>query len=218
MFNIDCHKSNLVIGAAGEPEREEVTMKHTIMILMTLLLFVHRATPVAANEPLKAKLEKLITDVQKIIEKAEPVFRDDVFGQWAKLTFGIRHMTYIVDTRDPDKTLGVVTFMCKVTQSDYFATKEEAEQAPIKNMVPQLIPCRATYEWQADRWQYTGGSTYVRRGNWEPIPTDKPNAFPQLYFDLMKGTPQSSLSQPNKQEDAPPQEGSSQSSPEAAAS
>ena len=97
-------------------------------------------------------------------------------------------MTYIVDTRDPEKTLGIVTFTCKVTQSDFFETKEEAEQAPIKNMIPRLIPCRATYEWKADRWEYTGGATYIRGGDWKPIPTDKPDAFPQLYFDLMKGS------------------------------
>ena len=181
-------------------------MKRTIVLCTGLLLLVQAVPPVSAGDPLKAKLEKLITDIQPLIEKTEPVFRDEVLKQWARLTFGIRHMTYIVDTRDPENTLGIVTFTCKLTQSDFFETKEEAEQAPIKNMIPQLIPCRAIYAWKSNRWEYTGGATYVRRGDWKPIPTDKPNAFPQLYFDLMKSPPKSSISQPKAPQKGSPQE------------
>jgi len=161
-------------------------MKHA-MILVLGLGFAFSTTILSfADDALKARLEKLVTDAQSEIDAAEPVFRDEVFLQWARLTFGIRHMTYIVDTRNPERVLGIVTFTCKVTQSDFFATKKEAQVAPIKNMIPQLIPCRATYEWKVDRWEYLHGATYVRKGDWKPIPTDKPNAFPQLYFNLMR--------------------------------
>ncbi len=173
-------------------------MKHQIfrsinLLLLSLLLFVCPissvlpVSPVSANDPLEEKLKELIVGAQEKIEQTEPVFHDDYFQQWARLVFGIRYMTYIVDTRDPEKTLGIVTFTCKVTQSDFFPTKEEAEQAPIKNMIPKLIPCRATYQWKADSWEYAGGAIYARRGEWKPIATDKPDAFPQLYFDLMRG-------------------------------
>ena len=172
-------------------------MKYSLIILVNLLLLTQPPSSVFAKEPLKERLEEFMAGVQKVIEQAEPVFQDSILLQWAKLTFGIRHMTYIVDTRNPDKTLGVVTFTCKVTQSDFFETREEAERAAIKNMIPRLIPCRATYEWKADRWEYTGGATYVRGGDWKPIPTDRPDAFPQLYFDLMKGRPAGSLSLPS---------------------
>ncbi len=154
--------------------------------LLPIFSLVLSATRVCADDALKQSLEDFVADVQTVIEETDPVFLDDVFQQWAKLTLGLEHMTYIVDTRDPQRTLGVVTFMCKVTQSDFFDTKEEAEAAPIKNMVARLVPCRATYEWQAGAWQFVDGATYVRRGDWEPVPTDKPNAFPQIYFDLMK--------------------------------
>ncbi len=185
-------------------------MKRTIVILVNLLLFIQPLSFAFAKEPLKKNLEEFIADIQKVIEQTEPVFRDDILLRWAKLTFGIRHMTYIVDTRDPEKTLGIVTFTCKVTQSDFFETKEEAEQALIKNMIPRLIPCRATYEWKANRWEYAGGATYVRGGDWKPISTDKPDAFPQLYFNLMKGPPTSSLSLPGTQAGETSQEQSSQ--------
>ncbi len=175
--------------------------RSSVLLLVTLLFFLQPFSSVCAKEPLKDSLEEFMTGVQKVIEQTEPVFQDDILLQWAKLTFGIRHMTYIVDTRNPDKTLGIVTFTCKVTQSDFFETKEEAEQAPIKNMIPRLIPCQATYEWKADRWEYTGGATYIRGGDWKPIPTDRPDAFPQLYFDLMKGLPTSSLRLPSRQEE-----------------
>ena len=165
-------------------------MQYIVIILVNLLLLIQPLSSIFAKGPLKEDLEEFMAGVQKVIEQAEPVFRDDVLLQWAKLTFGIGHMTYIVDTRNPEKTLGIVTFTCKVTQSDFFETKEEAEQAPIKNMIPSLIQCQATYEWKANRWTYTGGATYTR-GDWKPIPTDKPDAFPQLYFDLMKGPPNS---------------------------
>ncbi len=184
-------------------------MKYSVLILVNLLLFMQPLSSVFAREPLKENLEEFMAGVQRVIEQTEPVFQDDILLQWAKLTFGIRHMTYIVDTRNPEKTLGVVTFTCKVTQSDFFETREEAEQAPVKNMIPRLIPCQATYEWKADRWEYTGGATYIRGGDWKPIPTDKPDAFPQLYFDLMKGPSPSSLSLPSTQEEAS-QERSSQ--------
>ena len=184
-------------------------MKRIIVILVYLLLLIQPLSFVFAKEPLEKNLEGFIVALQKVIEQTEPVFRDDIMLRWAKLTFGIRHMTYIVDTRNPDKTLGIVTFTCKVTQSDFFETREEAEQAPIKNMIPRLIPCRATYEWKADRWEYTGGATYVRGGDWKPIPTDKPEAFPQLYFDLMKGSSTSSLSRPDTHAEETSQEQSS---------
>ena len=170
-------------------------MKHRIfrlinLLLLSLLLFVcpiSSVLPVSANDPLEEKLKELIVGAQEKIEQTEPVFHDDYFQQWARLVFGIRYMTYIVDTRDPEKTLGIVTFTCIVTQSDFFPTKEEAAQAPIKNMVPKLIPCRATYQWKAHSWEYAGGEIYARRGEWKPIATDKPDAFPQLYFNLMRG-------------------------------
>ncbi len=176
-------------------------MRYIVLILVSLLFFVQPLSSVFAKELLKESLEEFMAGVQKVIEQAEPVFQDSLLLRWAKLTFGIRQMTYIVDTRNPDKTLGVVTFTCTVTQSDFFETREEAKRATIKNMIPNLIQCRATYEWKADRWEYTGGETYIRGGDWKPIPTDKPDAFPQLYFDLMKGPPTSSLSLPNTQEE-----------------
>ena len=192
-------------------------MRYSIFILVSLLLFMQPLSSVLAREPLKENLEEFIVGVQKVIEQTEPVFQDDILLRWAKLTFGIRHMTYIVDTRNPDKTLGIVTFTCKVTQSDFFETKEEAEQAPVKNMIPRLIPCQTTYEWKADRWEYTGGATYIRGGDWKPIPTDKPDAFPQLYFDLMRGPPTSSLSLPSAQEGTSPEQSSQALTAEAAA-
>ena len=193
-------------------------MKYSVLILVTLLLFMQPLSSVFAKEPLKENLEEFMAGVQGVIEQTEPVFQDDILLQWAKLTFGIRHMTYIVDTRNPEKTLGIVTFTCKVTQSDFFETKEEAEQAPVKNMIPRLIPCQATYEWKADRWEYSGGATYIRGGDWKPIPTDRPDAFPQLYFDLMKGPSPSSLSLPSTQEEEASPEQSSQALTEEATS
>ena len=189
-------------------------MKHQIfrlinLLLLSLLLFVYPVYSVSANKPLEEKLKELIVGVQEEIEQAEPVFHDDYFQQWARLVFGIRHMTYIVDTRDPEKTLGIVTFTCKVTQSDFFPTKEEAEQAPIKNMIPKLVPCRTTYEWKAGSWEYAGGATYIRRGEWKPIPTDRPDAFPQLYFDLMRGPANKEYGPTNQQEQGTTQEQSS---------
>ena len=163
-----------------------------LLRIARLLLVFSIVLPAArtfADDSLKKSLEEFVAGIRTAIEETDPVFLDDVFRQWAKLTLGLEHMTYIVDTRDPQKTLGVVTFMCKVTQSDFFDTREEAEAAPIKNMVPQLIPCRATYERRDRAWAYVDGATYVRRGDWEPVPTDKPNAFPQIYFELMKPAP-----------------------------
>lgn len=187
-------------------KRRFVICLYTFWLPLSFLLFAAR---VSADETLRNSLEDFVADIQAVIEETEPVFLDDVFQQWARLTLGVESMTYIVDTRDPDRTLGVVTFMCKITQSDFFETKEEAEAAPIKNMVPRLIPCRVTYEWKAGSWKYVDGATYVRRGDWEPIPTDKPNAFPQLYFDLMKRAPASpsrrSLKQPGQSEKPAPQ-------------
>ena len=185
-------------------------MKHQIFRLINLLLLsllllvcpissVLPVSPVSANDPLEKKLKELIVGVQEKIEQAEPVFHDHYFQQWARMVFGIRHMTYIVDTRDPEKTLGIVTFTCKVTQSDFFLTKEEAAQAPIKNMVPKLIPCRATYQWKADSWEYASGALYARGGEWQPIATDKPDAFPQVYFDLMRGPANKEYGPQNKQ-------------------
>lgn len=161
-------------------------MKYAMILVLSVGFAFGTISFSFADAALKARLEKLVTDAQSEIDVAEPVFRDEVFLQWARLTFGIRHMTYIVDTRNPEHILGIVTFTCKVTQSDFFATKKEAQVAPIKNMIPQLIPCRATYEWKVDRWEYLHGATYVKKGDWKPIPIDKPNAFPQLYFNLMK--------------------------------
>ena len=175
-----------------------------LLRIVRLLLFFSIVLPAArtfADDSLKKSLEDFVADVQTVIEETDPVFLDDVFQQWAKLTLGLEHMTYIVDTRDPQQTLGVVTFMCKVTQSDFFDTKEEAEAAPIKNMVARLVPCRATYEWQAGAWQFVDGETYVRRGDWEPVPTDKPNAFPQIYFDLMKLEPAAAADEASRSPD-----------------
>jgi len=166
-------------------------MRYVVLILVNLLLLIQPLSSGFAKGPLKESLEEFIAGVQKVIEQTEPVFRDSILLQWAKLTFGIRQMTYSVDTRNPEKTLGVVTFTCTVTQSNFFETREEAEQATIKNMIPNVIQCRVTYEWKTDRWEYIGGETYIRGGDWKPIPTDKPDTFPQLYFDLMKGPPNS---------------------------
>jgi len=192
-------------------------MNHQIFSLIHLLLIspllcvylVYPASPVSANEPSAKNLEEFIVGVQERIVEVEPVFHDDYFQQWARLVFGIRYMTYIVDTRNPEKTLGIVTFTCKVTQSDFFPTKEEAEQAPIKNMVPRLIACRTTYEWKAGSWEYAGGAIYARRGEWKPIATDKPDAFPQLYFDLMRGPANKEYGPQNQQGQETTQEQSS---------
>ncbi len=192
-------------------------MKHQIfrsinLLFLSLLLFmypIYPGSPALANEPSEKTLEEFIARVQERIEQTEPVFHDDYFQQWARLVFGIRYMTYIVDTRDPEKTLGIVTFTCKVTQSDFFPTKEEAEQAPIKNMIPRLIACRTTYEWKAGSWEYAGGAIYARRGEWKPIATDKPDAFPQLYFDLMRGPANKVYGPQNQQEQETTQEQSS---------
>lgn len=175
-----------------------------LLRIVRLLLVFSIVLPAArtfADDSLKKSLEDFVADVQTVIEETDPVFLDNVFQQWAKLTLGLEHMTYIVDTRDPQQTLGVVTFMCKVTQSDFFDTKEEAEAAPIKNMVARLVPCRATYEWKAGAWQFVDGETYVRRGDWEPVPTDKPNAFPQIYFDLMKPEPAAAADEASRSPD-----------------
>ena len=71
-------------------------MRYIVLIFVNLLLLIQPLSSGLAKEPLKDSLEEFIADVQKVIEQTEPVFRDSILLQWAKLTFGIRHMTYIV--------------------------------------------------------------------------------------------------------------------------
>ena len=107
-------------------------MRSIVLILANLLLLMQPPSSGFAKEPLKENLEEFMAGVQKVIERTEPVFQDSILLQWAKLTFGIRHMTYIVDTRDPEKTLGIVTFTCKVTQSDFLRPRKKQNRRPSK--------------------------------------------------------------------------------------